>query len=119
MRLRGEILTQYTVCFMQLEVSYRSGKYFVNGFRFMVDCNMMGCSWVELRAGTYRVRGSVGGAASEASVAQKSPLLRTHCQIEVDVSWEDVVSHPCEGEWLKIAPFRILSFDIECAGRKG
>ena len=23
------------------------------------------------------------------------------------------------GEWQKIAPFRILSFDIECAGRKG
>ena len=24
-----------------------------------------------------------------------------------------------EGEWSDIAPFRILSFDIECAGRKG
>jgi DNA polymerase delta subunit 1 len=24
-----------------------------------------------------------------------------------------------EGEWSKIAPLRILSFDIECAGRKG
>lgn len=24
-----------------------------------------------------------------------------------------------EGEWSKVAPFRILSFDIECAGRKG
>ena len=23
------------------------------------------------------------------------------------------------GEWQRIAPFRILSFDIECAGRKG
>ena len=23
------------------------------------------------------------------------------------------------GEWMKIAPLRILSFDIECAGRKG
>jgi DNA polymerase delta subunit 1 len=23
------------------------------------------------------------------------------------------------GEWAKVAPFRILSFDIECAGRKG
>ena len=22
------------------------------------------------------------------------------------------------GEWLKLAPFRILSVDIECAGRK-
>lgn len=24
-----------------------------------------------------------------------------------------------EGEWSGIAPLRILSFDIECAGRKG
>jgi len=29
------------------------------------------------------------------------------------------VSHAPEGDWLNIAPLRILSFDIECAGRKG
>ena len=29
------------------------------------------------------------------------------------------MSHTPEAEWLKIAPLRILSFDIECAGRKG
>ena len=40
-------------------------------------------------------------------------------QIELDVSWEDVLSYPAEGEWQKIAPLRVLSFDIECAGRKG
>uniref|UniRef100_A0A8C1RL41 DNA polymerase n=1 Tax=Cyprinus carpio TaxID=7962 RepID=A0A8C1RL41_CYPCA len=28
-------------------------------------------------------------------------------------------SHPAEGEWQRIAPLRVLSFDIECAGRKG
>lgn len=27
--------------------------------------------------------------------------------------------HAAEGEWSKLAPLRILSFDIECAGRKG
>ena len=27
--------------------------------------------------------------------------------------------HLFPGEWQKIAPIRILSFDIECAGRKG
>ena len=43
----------------------------------------------------------------------------SRCQMEVDVSWEDFVSHPAEGEWSKVAPFRILSYDIECAGRKG
>ena len=40
-------------------------------------------------------------------------------QIEFDISWEDVLSYPAEGEWQKIAPLRVLSFDIECAGRKG
>lgn len=30
-----------------------------------------------------------------------------------------MISHAPEGEWSKIAPLRILSFDIECAGRKG
>jgi len=85
----------------------------------MVDSNMMGCSWVELPAGKYRVRGTAGGAVTDQSNSQKSLPLRTHCQIEVDVSWEDLVCYPCEGEWLKIAPFRVLSFDIECAGRKG
>ena len=45
--------------------------------------------------------------------------LMSRCQIELDVSWEDFISHAPEGDWSKIAPFRILSFDIECAGRKG
>lgn len=35
------------------------------------------------------------------------------------MQWSDVVSHPPEGEWQRIAPLRVLSFDIECAGRKG
>ncbi len=43
----------------------------------------------------------------------------SRCQIEVDVAWNKFVSHEPEGEWSDIAPFRILSFDIECAGRKG
>lgn len=41
------------------------------------------------------------------------------CQYEVDVAWNHLVSHPAEGEWQRIAPLRVLSFDIECAGRKG
>jgi len=30
-----------------------------------------------------------------------------------------MISHAPEGEWAKVAPFRILSFDIECTNRKG
>ena len=48
---------------------------------------------------------------------QRQPISK--CQIEFDISYEDLISHPAEGEWQKIAPLRILSFDIECAGRKG
>lgn len=40
-------------------------------------------------------------------------------QYEVDVGWTDLISHPAEGDWQRIAPLRVLSFDIECAGRKG
>ena len=29
------------------------------------------------------------------------------------------MAHKSEGEWSKIAPLRVLSFDIECQGRKG
>lgn len=33
--------------------------------------------------------------------------------------FDSFISHAPEGNWSKIAPLRILSFDIECAGRKG
>lgn len=33
--------------------------------------------------------------------------------------YDTFISHPPDGEWSKMAPLRILSFDIECAGRKG
>ncbi len=81
----------------------------------MVDSDVVGCNWIELPAGKYQIREkAIPGASDPSRVATKS-----RCQLEVDISWEDIVSHPCEGEWLKIAPMRILSFDIECAGRKG
>jgi DNA polymerase delta subunit 1 len=99
--------------------------------RFMVDTGVVGCNWVELPAGKYTLRNwfqnqqngispttastvSGGGGASG-----NRPHPQTKCQLEVDISYEDFISHPAEGEWQKIAPLRILSFDIECAGRKG
>uniref|UniRef100_T1JE16 DNA polymerase n=1 Tax=Strigamia maritima TaxID=126957 RepID=T1JE16_STRMM len=72
--------------------------------RFMVDSNVVGCSWIELLPNKYKIR--------------KNSLM-SRCQIEVDVSIDDFIAHLPEGEWEKVAPFRILSFDIECAGRKG
>ena len=43
----------------------------------------------------------------------------SRAQLEMDVAWDKVISHVPEGEWSTVAPLRILSFDIECAGRKG
>ena len=43
----------------------------------------------------------------------------SNCQIEAYIHYRDLVAHPNDGEWAKMAPLRILSFDIECAGRKG
>lgn len=43
----------------------------------------------------------------------------SNCQIEAFVHHRDLIAHPADGDWAKMAPLRILSFDIECAGRKG
>ena len=43
---------------------------------------------------------------------------QTHCQLEAHLHYSQLVSHAPEGEWAKMAPFRILSLDIECQGRK-
>ena len=73
--------------------------------RFMADFNITGCNWIEIPSGVYKLR-------------DKNEYM-SRCQLEIDVQCKDIVSHPAEGEWIKIAPLRILSFDIECAGRKG
>lgn len=60
-------------------------------------------SWITLPAGSYHP------VQSRIST----------CQLEVNINYTDLIAHPAEGEWLKMAPLRVLSFDIECAGRKG
>ena len=62
-------------------------------------------SWVEVEASKYRM----------------IPYRDRHsnCQIEAHVHYQDLIAHPNDGDWAKMAPLRILSFDIECAGRKG
>ncbi|CAL5224971.1 g7745 [Coccomyxa viridis] len=75
--------------------------------RFMIDCSISGGNWVELKAGAYKL------------LSMDDSRKQSHCQLEVHINYADIISHPAEGEWLKLAPFRILSVDIECAGRKG
>lgn len=83
--------------------TYESNVPFI--LRFMIDQDIQGCNWLEAPRGTYAVRGAV----------HKTSL----CQIELDIVYNNVVSHAPVGEWSKLAPFRILSFDIECMGRRG
>lgn len=73
--------------------------------RFMVDTHVLGMSWVEAPAGSYRL-------------LDKNELVST-CQIEAEVNYKDLIAHSTDGEFAKMAPLRVLSFDIECAGRKG
>jgi DNA polymerase delta subunit 1 len=44
---------------------------------------------------------------------------QSNCQIEAEVHYLDLITHSYDNEWAKMTPLRILSFDIECAGRKG
>ncbi|CAJ0746625.1 10676_t:CDS:10 [Entrophospora sp. SA101] len=77
----------------------------VDNFLNTLEAAVTGANWIELPPNTYTIRED----------SQKSST----CQLEVDIKYDKFISHPPEDEWLKIAPLRILSFDIECAGRKG
>ena len=62
-------------------------------------------SWVEVNSKSYHI------------IPDRD--RQSNCQIEAHCHYRDLIAHPADGEWAKIAPLRILSFDIECAGRKG
>ncbi|KAL8541954.1 hypothetical protein ACS0TY_002988 [Phlomoides rotata] len=81
-------------------MTYESNVFFA--LRFMIDCNIVGGNWIEVPGGKYK----------------KTARNPTYCQLEFDFLFTDLISHAPEGEFSKMAPFRILSFDIECAGRK-
>ncbi|ORC90659.1 DNA polymerase delta catalytic subunit [Trypanosoma theileri] len=71
--------------------------------RFLVDNDIGGCNWLTVPAGKFF----------------PSTVRTSTCQIEVCCSHEVVQNHEAVGQFLSIAPFRILSIDIECQGRKG
>ncbi|KAL2438355.1 DNA polymerase delta catalytic subunit [Exophiala dermatitidis] len=73
--------------------------------RFMIDTGITGMSWVEVPPQKYHVLPSYD--------------RQSNCQIEASCHYRDLIAHGHDGEWAKMAPLRILSFDIECAGRKG
>ncbi|KPI38518.1 DNA polymerase delta catalytic subunit [Cyphellophora attinorum] len=73
--------------------------------RFMIDTGVTGMSWVEVKPGNYHTIPSYE--------------RQSNCQIEAYCNYHDLVALGHDGEWAKMAPLRVLSFDIECAGRKG
>ncbi|OUM64108.1 hypothetical protein PIROE2DRAFT_66246 [Piromyces sp. E2] len=73
--------------------------------RFMIDRNVTGVNWLECPPKKYTIR--------------PKDECNSNCQLEVDIYYEDLISHEAENEWSTIAPLRILSFDIECSGRPG
>ncbi|ODV98031.1 hypothetical protein PACTADRAFT_36662 [Pachysolen tannophilus NRRL Y-2460] len=74
--------------------------------RMMVDCKITGMSWITLPKDKYKL------------VTDEASKIST-CQFEASINYQDLVCHPSDGEYSKIAPLRVLSFDIECTGRKG
>ncbi|KAK5687915.1 DNA-directed DNA polymerase delta [Elasticomyces elasticus] len=73
--------------------------------RFMIDTKVAGMSWVQANAGKYHM------------IPHRD--RQSNCQIEAHCHYKDLIAHPVDGEWAKMAPLRVMSFDIECAGRKG
>ncbi|AET40361.1 DNA-directed DNA polymerase delta POL3 Ecym_5625 [Eremothecium cymbalariae DBVPG len=73
--------------------------------RLMIDCGIVGMSWITLPKGKY-------------TLIPKHQKVSS-CQFEVAINYKDLIAHPAEGDWVHSAPLRILSFDIECAGRVG
>ncbi|CAH9062009.1 unnamed protein product [Cuscuta europaea] len=86
---------------MKSFMTYESNVLFA--LRFMIDCGIVGGNWIEVPVGKYK----------------KSAKNISYSQLEFGCLYSDLISHKPEGEFSKMAPFRILSFDIECAGRKG
>ena len=85
--------------------------------RLMVDVDVIGCNWIECPAGKYILRKPWYQGIEQ--VKPEACQSKPHVQIELDISWQDFISHPAEGDWQKCAPLRVLSFDIECSGRQG
>jgi DNA polymerase delta subunit 1 len=75
--------------------------------RFMVDRQIVGCNWLELPVGTFATR--------------SREKKETRCKNEYDIVYTNIISHdPSFSErFARLAKLKVLSFDIECMGRRG
>jgi len=75
----------------------------------MVDTGVVGCNWIELPAGKYKLRSpSVEGSAK----SEGRPV--SHCQIEVDIAYDEFISHAPEGKSVNTLFFFIFSNELIC-----
>lgn len=73
--------------------------------RFMIDNDIAGMQWIQIGKGNYLLR--------------QPQAKESHCQFEMDVwDFRNAEAVPLDVD-SKIAPIRILSFDIECSAREG
>ena len=68
--------------------------------RFMIDMDIVGMNWIQIEKSKYMLR-------------RESQKVST-CQFEFDVMEFNAVEPIPLDQDSKIAPLRILSFDIEC-----
>lgn len=102
-------------------LTYESNVPFV--LRFMIDNNISGADWIELPATTYSIitNNNNNNNSNNGNNYYNSNIQEqiSRCTIEVNIFYNHIISHECINQWSIIAPLRILSFDIECQGRKG
>ena len=78
-------------------------------------------NWIEIPAGRYKLlTGANKKSFCQIEFSVRYVLYPIYpVRYEYSCRWNEFISHPPDGAWSKLAPLRILSFDIECAGRKG
>ncbi|CAG9321819.1 unnamed protein product [Blepharisma stoltei] len=88
---------------IQVEGTIFSGQTYESNIpfalRYMIDAGIVGMCWLELPAFQYSIRDYDKISNSD---------------LEIDINYQNIIVHKPEGEWSKIAPLRVLSFDIEC-----
>jgi DNA polymerase delta subunit 1 len=88
--------------YLQPYTTYESNIAYI--LRCMVDTSVGGASWVKLPEGKYRL--------------VPPERRKSNSTVEAEISYENLEAYAVDDvEWSHIAPLRILSFDIECAGR--
>ncbi|CAE8719657.1 unnamed protein product, partial [Polarella glacialis] len=73
--------------------------------RFLVDVSATGGGWVEVPSGRFRLRPAGERTGSS--------------QLEADAHYSALVGHRAEGEWMGLAPLRLMSLHLRTVGSEG